>query len=74
MEAPRVFRPQVGPFQVSNLNKVYGIDPEDDIFVARELSREGVVVVVRPDQYVANVLPLSATDELMEFFRPILTQ
>ncbi|MEU3847813.1 FAD-dependent monooxygenase [Micrococcus terreus] len=74
MEAPRVFRPQVGPFQVSNLNKVYGIDPEDDIFVARELSREGVVVVVRPDQYVANVLPLSATDELMEFFRPIFTR
>ena len=27
-----------------------------------------VVVVVRPDQYVANVLPLSATAELAEFF------
>ena len=25
-------------------------------------SRDGVVVVVRPDQYVAHVLPLTATD------------
>ena len=30
--------------------------------------RDGVVVVVRPDQYVAAVLPLSATDELAAFF------
>ncbi len=30
-------------------------------------------MVVRPDQYVANVLPLTATDELAAFFRPILS-
>ena len=29
----------------------------------------GCVVVVRPDQYVAAVLPLDATDELAAFFR-----
>ena len=29
-------------------------------------SRDGVIVVVRPDQYVANVLPLTATAELAE--------
>ena len=39
-----------------------------DIFEERELSRDGVVVVVRPDQYVAAVLPLDATDELADFF------
>ena len=39
-----------------------------DIFDARGLSRDGVVVVVRPDQYVAAVLPLEATDELADFF------
>ncbi|EXJ51135.1 hypothetical protein AS96_11210 [Microbacterium sp. MRS-1] len=27
-----------------------------------------MVVVVRPDQYVAAVLPLEATDELTDFF------
>ncbi len=30
-------------------------------------------MVVRPDQYVAHVLPLTATDELAAFFRPILS-
>jgi len=36
--------------------------------VERELTDGGVVVVVRPDQYVAAVLPLTATDELARFF------
>ncbi|HRO28891.1 FAD-dependent monooxygenase [Citricoccus sp.] len=71
MQAPGIFRPKVGTFQVSNLNKVFGVDPEDDIFEARGLSRDGVVVVVRPDQYVAQVLPLSATEELAAFFEGI---
>jgi phenol 2-monooxygenase (NADPH) len=71
METPSLFRPKVGEFQVSNLNKVFGVDPADDIFEARGLSRDGVVVVVRPDQYVAQVLPLSATDELAGFFESI---
>jgi len=30
-------------------------------------------VVVRPDQYVATVLPLTATAELAAFFAPLLT-
>ncbi|GAB3265486.1 FAD-binding monooxygenase [Arthrobacter pigmenti] len=69
---PSVFKPQVGPFQLTNLEKVYGALPEDDIFDARGLSRDGAIVVVRPDQYVSNVLPLTATDELASFFAPIL--
>jgi phenol 2-monooxygenase len=32
------------------------------------------VVVVRPDQYVANVLPLTATAELAAFFAPLLNR
>lgn len=69
---PTVFKPQVGPFQLTNLEKVYGALPGNDIFDARGLSRDGAVVVVRPDQYVANVLPLTATDELAAFFAPLL--
>ena len=30
------------------------------------------MVVVRPDQYVANVLPLASFDELAAFFASIL--
>ena len=36
------------------------------------ISRDGAVVVVRPDHYVAAVLPLDATDELTEFFGKFL--
>ncbi|MDQ6752173.1 MAG: FAD-binding monooxygenase [Actinomycetota bacterium] len=69
---PAVFKPLVGPFELTDYEKVYGTIPGDDIFDVRGLSRDGVVVVVRPDQYVANVLPLAATTELADFFRPIL--
>jgi phenol 2-monooxygenase len=74
MKVPSVFRPKVGKFQISNLNKVWGTDPEDDIYEARGLSRDGVVVVVRPDQYVAHVLPLTATTELSDFLTPIFSR
>ncbi|WP_427018221.1 FAD-binding monooxygenase [Pseudarthrobacter sp. P1] len=70
---PAAFKPQVGPFHLTYLEKVYATDPAADIFDVRGLSRDGVVVVVRPDQYVANVLPLTATAELAEFFAPLLS-
>ena len=66
---PSVFLPRTGPFQLIDYEKVYGTDPSSDIFDDRAIDRGGVVVVVRPDQYVANVLPLTATDELAAFFR-----
>jgi phenol 2-monooxygenase len=65
---PQIFFPRVGPFQLIDYEKVYAVDPEADIFESRGIDRGGCVVVVRPDQYVAHVLPLSATAELSEFF------
>ena len=67
---PAVFKPHVGPFRLTDYEKVYATDPKADIFELRGLDRGGVVVVVRPDQYVANVLPLTATAELAAFFAP----
>jgi phenol 2-monooxygenase len=67
-DVPDVFRPRVGPFALVDHEKVYATDPAQDIFEQRGIDRGGAVVVVRPDQYVAAVLPLSATDELREFF------
>jgi len=67
-DVPAVFLPKVGPFQLTDYEKVYAVDPERDIFDARGVSRDGAVVVVRPDQYVAHVLPLSAKAELSAFF------
>ncbi len=69
---PAVFKPEVGPFKLTDYEKVYATDPTADIFELRGLDRGGVVVVVRPDQYVANVLPLTATAELGAFFAPLL--
>jgi phenol 2-monooxygenase (NADPH) len=69
---PEVFKPYVGPFRLRDYEKVYATDPKADIFELRGLHRDGVVVVVRPDQYVANVLPLSAVAELAAFFAPLL--
>ena len=67
------FKPRTGPFELIDYEKVYATDPEQDIFDLRDIDRAGAVVVVRPDQYVAHVLPLTATDELAAFFRPILS-
>jgi phenol 2-monooxygenase len=69
---PNLFLPRTGPFQLIDYEKVYAADPAQDIFDLRGIDRGGAVVVVRPDQYVANVLPLTAKDELAAFFRPIL--
>ncbi len=69
---PAVFRPETGPLGLRDWEKIFAAAPtawnDVDIFEERGLSRDGVVVVVRPDQYVAAVLPLQATDELAAFF------
>jgi len=68
---PGVFRPHSGPLGLMDWEKVYAAGPSTwtdvDIFAERGISPEGAVVVVRPDQYVAAVLPLTATAELAEF-------
>ena len=68
---PPVFFPRTGPLGLMDWEKVYAAGPnawtDVDIFTERGLSRDGVVVVVRPDQYVAHVLPLTAREELSTF-------
>jgi phenol 2-monooxygenase len=70
---PRLYLPRTGPFGLIDYEKVYAADPAADIFDARAVDRRGAIVVVRPDQYVADVLPLSATADLAAFFAPILS-
>lgn len=69
---PEVFRPQTGPFGLTDWEKVFSAAPSawtsSDIFDERGLARDGVIVVVRPDQYVAHILPLTAREELTDFF------
>ena len=63
-----VYLPVGGPFGLVDYEKVFATDPDIDIFTERGIDRDGAIVVVRPDQYVAQVLPLSGTDELATFF------
>ncbi|WP_256839504.1 FAD-binding monooxygenase [Ornithinimicrobium faecis] len=63
-----VFVPRTGPFGLMDWEKVFAAGNGSDIFAERSISRDGAVVVVRPDQYVAHVLPLTATQELSDFF------
>ncbi|MFD2757674.1 FAD-binding monooxygenase [Gulosibacter faecalis] len=73
-DVPAVFFPEVGPWKLNNWEKVFAAGRGTDIFEERGVSRDGAIVVVRPDQYVAQVLPLDATAELAAFFDGILRQ
>jgi len=71
---PRAFLPKAGPYRLTDLENVYAALPDDDIFERRGIDRRGAIVVVRPDQYVASVLPLDATRELAAFLREFAVQ
>jgi phenol 2-monooxygenase len=70
-DLPSILLPRKGRFGLIDYEKAYTPDLKNsrDIFDLRGIDREkGAVVVVRPDQHVANVLPLDAHDELSAFF------
>ncbi|MBP2399148.1 FAD-binding monooxygenase [Glutamicibacter protophormiae] len=73
-DAPAVFRPACGEFGLMDYQKVYTALEGNDIFAQRGISEEGAIVIVRPDMYVANVLPLQATDALRDFFTPVMRE
>ncbi|MEA9389767.1 FAD-binding monooxygenase [Acerihabitans sp. TG2] len=63
--------PQKGQYGLIDYEKIFCPDLRSgsDIFSVRGINRaSGAVVVVRPDQYVAHILPLQAFDELSAFF------
>ena len=66
-DVPSVFKPKVGHFQLTDMEHAFGILEDHDIFEERSISRNGAVVVVRPDQYVAGIFPLDDTKELTSF-------
>ena len=70
---PEAFRPRTGPLHLQDWEKVYATDEGQDIFEERDIDRAGAVVVVRPDHYVAHVLPLTAHDDLAAFFDGIFS-
>ena len=72
---PTLLRPKVGRYGLCDYEKVFCADLTrgEDIFEMRGIDRAaGCMVIVRPDQYVAHILPMHARDELAEYFAAIL--
>jgi phenol 2-monooxygenase len=76
-DLPSILLPRKGRFGLIDYEKVYTPDLKDgpDIFVVRGIDRaKGALVVVRPDQYVANVLPLDAHQALASYFAAFMLE
>ncbi|WP_237232891.1 FAD-binding monooxygenase [Rothia nasisuis] len=73
-DAPAAFRPLVGKFGLEYWEHIYSVLPDEDIFAERGLSRDGVLVVVRPDQYVGAVLPLADHTGLADYFKGVFRE
>src|SRR5215472_2227022 len=68
---PSFLLPPKGRYGLRDYEKMFCPDLKNghDIFDMRGVDRkQGCMVVVRPDQYVANILPLDAYTELKAFF------
>lgn len=72
---PALFKPKTGKLGLMDHEKIFCVDHKGagDIFDMRGIDRErGCIIVVRPDQYVAHVLPLDGFAALSAFFARIL--
>ena len=70
-DVPAAFKPKTGRFELTDMENAFGVLPDQDIFEERSISRDGAVVVVRPDQYVAGVFPLDETQGLEVFLNGV---
>jgi len=68
---PALLLPKKGRYGLHDYEKMFCADRKggQDIFAIRGIDRAaGCVVVVRPDQYVAQVLPIDGYGELVSYF------
>ena len=74
---PAFLLPRKGRYGPLDYEKMFCLDLKggQDIFDMRGIDRNsGCMVVVRPDQYIANVLPLDAHAEVRAFFDGFMLQ
>ena len=70
---PSLLQPKKGLYGLRDYEKAFSADPRADIFEMRGIDRDqGCLVIVRPDQYVAQVLPLTAHDQITQLFARVL--
>jgi phenol 2-monooxygenase len=76
-DMPACLLPAKGRHGLRDYEKMFCPDPggRGDIFDMRGIDRaRGCIVVVRPDQFIAHVLPLDAFAELAAYFDAIMVQ
>jgi len=70
---PELLLPATGRLGLRDYEKAFCTDPRADIYAMRGVdAAEGCAILVRPDQYVSQIVPLDAFDELSAFFADIL--
>ncbi|MGE0860996.1 MAG: FAD-dependent monooxygenase, partial [Gammaproteobacteria bacterium] len=76
-DLPPLLKPRKGRYGLVDYEKVYCPSPRlgEDVFTLRGIDREqGCMVLVRPDQYVAQVLPLEGGAALANFLAACLLE
>ncbi|MAW88874.1 MAG: phenol 2-monooxygenase [Phyllobacteriaceae bacterium] len=74
-DMPSLLKPAKGRLGLRDFEKVFCVDRKSgqDVYAMRGIDRDnGCMIVVRPDQYVAHILPLDARQELAGFFAGFL--
>ena len=74
-DLPSLLRSRSGRYGLTDYEKVFAapLPTGADIYARRGINRQhGAIVVVRPDQYIGHVLPLTAHAELSIYFAAIL--
>jgi 2-polyprenyl-6-methoxyphenol hydroxylase-like FAD-dependent oxidoreductase len=74
---PELLFPKKGRYGLRDYEKVFCAldDAKQNIYAMRSINKEaGCLVVVRPDQYIAQVLPLDETDALTQLFAGFMQQ
>ena len=67
------FTPIKGKYKLRDYEKVFTSTPEKDIYKSRAINRkEGCILIVRPDQHIANILSLDCHHSLASFFGKIM--
>lgn len=68
---PRLLLPSKGRYRLTDYEKIFCSDPNKphNIFEQRGIDRDhGALLIVRPDQFIASVLPIDAFDACADFF------
>lgn len=68
-DLPEYYCPRKGKLQLRDYEKIFYTPPQHALYKQRGINQQqGCMVVVRPDQHVATILPLNAHQALADFF------